>query len=225
MIPTHSSKAIAIGAGLSGLAAAKELRARGISVSVLEAAARTAAPWRVRQSKLRQNIYRRFARPPGHQRIRNTDTFPPRDVIFDYLGAHARELDESQSQGGLAGLQTRSCPCLCHPHQARARRDQTHRRAERPPGLGEDLARVPGVSSRRLTLYLRHFRARRGALRPPVGHWQQPQSESTSYRPGGSRRIESNWYRRSYTGRIHQILTFHNPLSPGVDHLTVRNSV
>lgn len=46
MRPNQQENAIVIGAGLSGLAAATELRARGIEVTVLEATGRIAAPWR-----------------------------------------------------------------------------------------------------------------------------------------------------------------------------------
>ena len=61
MTVPHSTTAIIIGAGLSGLAAASELRARNIPFTILEAADRVADPWRARHQKLRLNIHRHFA--------------------------------------------------------------------------------------------------------------------------------------------------------------------
>lgn len=85
--------AIIIGAGLSGLAAAKELRARNIQVTILEASDQVAAPWRARHPKLRLNIHRHFARLPGEDRMCGTDTFVPRDSVVDYLTEYAEGLD------------------------------------------------------------------------------------------------------------------------------------
>ena len=53
MTPSYSTTAIVIGAGLSGMAAATELRERGIAVTILEASDRVADPWRARHPKLR----------------------------------------------------------------------------------------------------------------------------------------------------------------------------
>jgi len=85
--------AIVIGAGLSGLAVAKELRARNISVTVLEASDQVAAPWRARHPRLRLNVHRHFARLPGHHSIRDNQTFPRRDSVVAYLAEYADELD------------------------------------------------------------------------------------------------------------------------------------
>ena len=89
----RTQNVIVIGAGLSGLAAAKELRARGIAVSVLEASDRIAGPWRARHPKLRLNIHRHFARLPGKQEIRDKDTYLSRDSVVAYLEDYAEELD------------------------------------------------------------------------------------------------------------------------------------
>lgn len=93
MTLNQSTNAIVIGAGLSGLAAAKELRARDIPVTILEASDRVAAPWRARHPKLRLNIHRHFARLPGDQGIADTDTFLRRDSVVDYLTEYATGLD------------------------------------------------------------------------------------------------------------------------------------
>ena len=91
----HSStkNVIVIGAGLSGLTAARELAQRGIPVTVLEARDRVAEPWRARHPQLRLNIHRHFARLPG-RRLPDTDgTFLRRDTVVDYIEAYAADLD------------------------------------------------------------------------------------------------------------------------------------
>ncbi len=92
MKPDYSTSAIVIGAGLSGLAAASELCARNIPVTILEASNRVADPWRTRHPKLRLNVHRHFIRLPGNQGIGGTDTFLRRDSVVDYLTEYAGEL-------------------------------------------------------------------------------------------------------------------------------------
>lgn len=89
MTLSNSTTAIVIGAGLSGLAAATELLARNIPVTILEASDRVADPWRARHPKLRLNIHRHFARLPGHHDPRHPDTYLPRDAVVDYLSDYA----------------------------------------------------------------------------------------------------------------------------------------
>lgn len=89
----HTEDAIVIGAGLSGLAAATELRARGIPVAIVEASDRVAAPWHARHPQLRLNIHRRFARLPGRQTIRDKDTYLRKASVVEYLTEYAAGLD------------------------------------------------------------------------------------------------------------------------------------
>jgi len=93
MKPNQSENAIVIGAGLSGLAVAKELRAHGIPVTILEASDRVAVPWRARHPQLRLNIHRHFARLPGHRTIREHGTFLRKDSVVAYLAEYAENLD------------------------------------------------------------------------------------------------------------------------------------
>ncbi|WP_299808274.1 NAD(P)/FAD-dependent oxidoreductase [uncultured Roseibium sp.] len=89
----HTRDVIIVGAGLSGLAAATELRKRNIPVTILEASDRVAAPWRARHPQLRLNIHRHFARLPGRLAIRARDTYLPRTSVVDYLCEYADNLD------------------------------------------------------------------------------------------------------------------------------------
>lgn len=93
MKPDQSENAIVIGAGLSGLAVAKELRAKGIPVTLLEQSDRIAAPWRARHPQLRLNIHRRFTRLPGHALIRDSNTFVRKNAVVEYLSDYADGLD------------------------------------------------------------------------------------------------------------------------------------
>jgi cation diffusion facilitator CzcD-associated flavoprotein CzcO len=93
MLPNPQRRAIVIGAGLSGLAAANALRARRIPVTVLEAAERVAEPWRARHPQLRLNIHRHFAALPGLPMTREDGTFVRRDTVVSYLETYAAALD------------------------------------------------------------------------------------------------------------------------------------
>jgi len=93
MTPTKYMQAVVIGAGLSGLAAARALHMRGVPVTILEASDRIAAPWRARHPQLRLNIHRHFARLPGMPMPSADGTFARRDTVVRYLEAYAGDLD------------------------------------------------------------------------------------------------------------------------------------
>jgi cation diffusion facilitator CzcD-associated flavoprotein CzcO len=83
--------AVVIGAGPAGLAAAAELRRRGVPVVVLERSDAVAASWRGRYDRLRLNTSRWFSRLPGGGSYpRGTGIFPSRDEVVAYLEGYAR---------------------------------------------------------------------------------------------------------------------------------------
>ena len=88
-----SKSVIVVGAGLSGLTAARELAQRGIPVTVLEGRDRVADPWRARHPQLRLNIHRHFAGLPGRLLPDADGAFLCRDTVVDYLEDYAADLD------------------------------------------------------------------------------------------------------------------------------------
>lgn len=93
MSQSFTNGAIVIGAGLSGLAAAYELRARNIPVTVLEAKDQIASPWRSRHPQLRLNIHRHYASLPGKKMTCKDGVFVRRDTVVEFLEDYARDLD------------------------------------------------------------------------------------------------------------------------------------
>lgn len=82
---------IIIGAGLSGLAIARELASAGIDHLIVEAEAQIGEPWRARHDQLHLNTHRDLSTLPGMNYPAGTKSFPPKQTVIDYLGDYARE--------------------------------------------------------------------------------------------------------------------------------------
>ena len=80
---------VVIGAGPAGLAAAAELRRRGVPAVVLDRADVIGSSWRGRYDRLRLNSSRWFSRLPGGRYARGTGIFPARDEVVAYLEGYA----------------------------------------------------------------------------------------------------------------------------------------
>jgi len=90
---TKIAAVIVIGAGASGLAAAQELRARGIPVRILDQATRPGDAWYHRHPQLRLNTHRHLSALPGLAIPRSAGAYPTRDSIIRYLDDYAARLD------------------------------------------------------------------------------------------------------------------------------------
>jgi len=83
---------VVIGAGQSGLAAAKALRTHGISPLVLEARARAAGSWPHYYDSLKAFSPAGFSSMPGMPFPGDPDRYPTRDEVAGYLDSYAAAL-------------------------------------------------------------------------------------------------------------------------------------
>jgi cation diffusion facilitator CzcD-associated flavoprotein CzcO len=88
-------QAVVIGGGPAGLAAAVELRRRGVPAVVLERGDAVGWSWHGRYDRLRLNSSRWFSQLPGMRFARGTGIFPSRAEMVGYLASYAErhELD------------------------------------------------------------------------------------------------------------------------------------
>lgn len=90
---------IIIGAGLNGLAAARELKRAGIDPVLIDGAKRSAAPWKNRHEGLHLNTHRLISHLPGMRIPRRYGAFPSRNDIVAYLDAYERALEVPVHRG------------------------------------------------------------------------------------------------------------------------------
>jgi cation diffusion facilitator CzcD-associated flavoprotein CzcO len=86
-------RAIVVGAGLSGLAAARALKRAGVAVTILDQASCIGDSWLRRHPQLRLNTHRAVSGLPGLKMPRSAGMFPARDSVIRYLQDYARFVD------------------------------------------------------------------------------------------------------------------------------------
>jgi phytoene dehydrogenase-like protein len=90
---SSATDVVVIGAGQSGLAAARTLQVRGISPVVLEAGDRAAGSWPCYYDSLKAFSPAGFNAMPGMPFPGDPDRYPARDEVADYLESYAAALD------------------------------------------------------------------------------------------------------------------------------------
>src|SRR3954462_13786439 len=85
----NDGRAVVIGAGPAGLAAAAQLSRRGIPAVVLERGDAVGWSWHGRYDRLRLNSSRWFSTLPGARFERGTGVFPSRTDMTAYLERYA----------------------------------------------------------------------------------------------------------------------------------------
>ncbi|MGD8349044.1 MAG: NAD(P)/FAD-dependent oxidoreductase [Gammaproteobacteria bacterium] len=89
----NTEAVIVIGAGASGLAAARALDERRIPVRILERSTRPGDAWYHRHPQLRLNTHRQLSSLPGLAIPKSAGAYPSRDSIIGYLDDYAAGLD------------------------------------------------------------------------------------------------------------------------------------
>ena len=95
--------AVVIGAGPAGLAAAAQLRRRGLGAVVLERGDALGASWRSRYEGLRLNTYRAFSHLPGMPLPRAAGRYVSREALIAYLEEYSRRFGVDVRLGVEAG--------------------------------------------------------------------------------------------------------------------------
>lgn len=84
---------LVVGAGPAGLAAAAELRRRGVLAEIIERGDAVASAWRLRYDRLRLNTCRWNSRLSGEPFPKGTPLFPVRDTWVRYLESYVERHD------------------------------------------------------------------------------------------------------------------------------------
>lgn len=88
------SEVLIIGAGTAGLAAAYELRQRGIEPQVIDEGQEIGSSWRQRHDQLHLNTYRGYSSLPGTPIPRRYGAHVSRDDFVSYVEAYAADLQQ-----------------------------------------------------------------------------------------------------------------------------------
>lgn len=91
-VQVSDADVVIVGAGPAGLAAAYELRRRGLTVRLIDGGARVGEPWRRRHDALRLNTHRWCSSLPGLRIARSAGAYPSRDAFVEYLEQYERFL-------------------------------------------------------------------------------------------------------------------------------------
>jgi cation diffusion facilitator CzcD-associated flavoprotein CzcO len=92
-LTTATEPVLVIGAGAAGLAAAAELRRRGVPAEIIERTDEVASAWRLRYDRLRLNTCRWNSTLTGDRFPAGTPVFPVRDDYVRYLESYAKRHD------------------------------------------------------------------------------------------------------------------------------------
>jgi putative flavoprotein involved in K+ transport len=90
---TKSHDVVVVGGGQAGLAIGYHLAKQGRDFTILEAASEPGAAWRDRWDSLKLFTSARYDALPGMDFPGDTDRYPTRDEVADYLADYARHFD------------------------------------------------------------------------------------------------------------------------------------
>lgn len=105
---SSTSPVIVIGAGQSGLAAAKAVRSRGLSPVILEASDHRSGSWSSYYDSLHLFSPARFSAMPGLPFPGDPDRYPHRDEVVAYLESYADRLSDVEIRTGTRVTQVTS---------------------------------------------------------------------------------------------------------------------
>jgi len=109
-MPTAPDPIVIVGAGQSGLVAARAVRNAGLTPLVLEASDRTAGSWPHYYDSLTVFSPARYSSLPGLDFPGDPDHYPSRDEVVDYLENYAKGLDVEIRTGTRADCVDRDGP-------------------------------------------------------------------------------------------------------------------
>ena len=88
-MPEQVLNTLIIGAGVSGLSVAAELKKRSVDFRIIESASRIGGSWHKRHPQLRLNTYRNYSAMPRSQYKPGVKSYPTRDDVIEHLNDFA----------------------------------------------------------------------------------------------------------------------------------------